>query len=29
MRVLLASARFDYGKVERGDSYEYTSWYGP
>jgi spore maturation protein CgeB len=29
MRVLLAIARFDYGKVERGDSYEYTSWYGP
>lgn len=29
MRILLAIARFDYGKVERGDSYEYTSWYGP
>lgn len=29
VRILLAIARFDYGKVERGDSYEYTSWYGP
>lgn len=29
MRVLLAIARFDYGKVERGQSYEYISWFGP
>lgn len=29
MRVLLAIARHDYGKVERGDSYEFTSWFGP
>ncbi len=29
MRILLAIARHDYGRVERGDSYEYTSWFGP
>lgn len=29
MRIVLAIARFDYGKVERGDSYEFTSWFGP
>lgn len=29
MRILLAIPRFDYGKVERGASYEFTSWYQP
>jgi spore maturation protein CgeB len=29
MRVLLAVPRYDYGKPELGDSFEYTSWFGP
>lgn len=29
MRILLAIARYDYGKPELGDSYEYTAWFRP
>lgn len=29
MRILLAVPRYDYGKPERGDSFEYTSWFRP
>lgn len=29
MRVLLAVPRYDYGKPQNGDSYEYQSWFRP
>ncbi len=29
MRILLAVPRYDYGKPQNGDSYEYQSWFGP